>query len=278
MALLGLDHQLECEPLPALLRSPFYWASQGKGEFAVPVATESPKLNAAVAAASLVSNGMVVGLGSGSTAALMVRRLGERIEQEGLKITAIATSVETARLAGSLGIPVHELDTVLALDINLDGADEIDPQFRMIKGRGGALLREKIVASASNHRVTMIVAEKRVDRLGSTVAVPVEVSSIGLKHTERRLRLLGCSTTIRRRPDGSSYMTDGGNQIIDCRFNSIDDPESLDRELQCMAGVLDTGFFIGLCDTLIVGTDNGAEQIDTGVRPRPTGLSLAAGS
>jgi ribose 5-phosphate isomerase A len=243
----------------------------------VPAANQSPKVHAAVAAAGLIRHGMVVGLGSGSTAALMVRRLGERIEQEGLRITAVATSVETARLASALGIAVCELDTVAALDINLDGADEIDPRFRMIKGRGGALLREKIVACASDHRVTMITPDKRVDRLGSTVPVPVEVSSIGLTHTERRLRLLGCSTTIRRHPDGSFYTTDGGNQIVDCRFESIDDPEALDRELQCMAGVLDTGFFIGLCDTLIVGNDNGAEQIDAGVRPRPAGLSRAAG-
>ncbi len=244
----------------------------------MPGATGSPKFHAAVAGAALVRSGMVVGLGSGSTAALMVRRLGERIEEEGLRFTAVATSVETAQLAGSLGIPVYELDAVLALDINLDGADEIDPQFRMIKGRGGALLREKIVACASNQRVTMIVAEKRVDRLGSTVAVPVEVSPIGLKHTERRLQLLGCSTTIRRAPDGSYSLTDGGNQIVDCRFAPIDDPEALDRELQCIAGVLDTGLFIGLCDTLIVGADDGAEQYETGVRPGQQGLSRAAGS
>ncbi len=119
-----------------------------------------------MAAAALVESGMVVGLGSGSTSALMVRRLGERIEREGLKIVAVATSLATAELARSLKIPLRELDDVDALDINLDGADEIDPQFRMIKGRGGALLREKIVACASKRRVTMIAADKRVDRLG----------------------------------------------------------------------------------------------------------------
>ncbi len=236
------------------------------GHFSVTADTDSPKLRAALAAAALVKSGMVVGLGSGSTSTLMVRRLGERIEGEGLKIIAVATSEATADLARGLKIPLRDLDDVDALDINLDGADEIDPRFRMIKGRGGALLREKIVACASNHRVTMITADKRVDRLGVTVPIPVEVSAHGVKHTERRLQQLGAATSIRRRGDGSSYWTDGGNEIIDCRFAAIDDPGALDRQLQCVAGVLETGLFIDLCDTLIVGTALGSEQIETHVR------------
>ena len=126
--------------------------------YAVSGAAQSAKSHAAIAAAALVVDGMVLGLGSGSTAALLVRRLGERVRDESLRITAVSTSDETARLAASLGIPLEDLDAVSALDINLDGADEIDGHFRMIKGRGGALLREKIVASASKHRVTMITA------------------------------------------------------------------------------------------------------------------------
>ena len=121
---------------------------------------------------ALVVDGMIVGLGSGTTAAILVRKLGERVKDEGLRITAVSTSDETARLAKSLGIPLQELDAVSALDINLDGADEIDAHFRMIKGRGGALLREKIVACASNHRVTMITADKRVERLGTGCPSP----------------------------------------------------------------------------------------------------------
>jgi ribose 5-phosphate isomerase A len=120
------------------------------------------------------------------------------------------------------------------------------------------------VAYASIHRVTMIAAEKRVARLGTRFPVPMEVSSIGLKHTERRLQDFGCSTAIRLGSDGLPYTTDGGNQIVDCRFNSIDDPESLDARIQSIAGVLETGLFIGLCDTLIVGTDSGVERIDSG--------------
>jgi ribose 5-phosphate isomerase A len=229
--------------------------------FAVTAATESPKLRAARAAAALVESEMIAGLGSGTTAALIVRRIGDRMEHEGLKIIAVATSVATADLARELKIPLRQLDDVAALDINLDGADEIDPQFRMIKGRGGALLREKIIATASNHRVTVITADKRVARLGMNVPVPVEVSSVGLKHTERRLQQLGATTTIRVAADGSTFRTDGGNEIIDCRFPAIDDPCSLDRQLQCIAGVLETGLFIDLCDTLVVGTSGGVEQI-----------------
>jgi ribose 5-phosphate isomerase A len=232
------------------------------GEFAVTTNTESPKLRAALSAAALVETGMIVGLGSGSTAALMVRRIGERVEQDGLKIVAVATSVATGELARSLGIPVHELDDVAVLDINLDGADEIDPQFRMVKGRGGALLREKIVATASRHRVTMITADKRVQRLGLTMPIPVEVSPIGARHTERRLQSMGATTAIRRLADGSPYLTDGGNEIVDCRFATVDDPTALDRQLQCLAGVLETGLFLDLCDTLIVGTHSGIERFE----------------
>jgi ribose 5-phosphate isomerase A len=232
---------------------------------------ETPKSHAALAAAALVRDGMIVGLGSGSTSALLVRCLGERITREALKFKAVSTSDETTRLANSLGIPVEELDTVPALDINLDGADEIDGQFRMIKGRGGALLREKIVAFASNHRVTMIASEKRVAQLGSRCPLPVEVSAIGLKHTERRLHDFGCTTAVRLCSDGSPFTTDGGNHIVDCRFSSIDDPESLDSRLQAVPGVLETGLFIGLCDTLIVGTDTGAERIESRVRFKSPG-------
>jgi ribose 5-phosphate isomerase A len=228
---------------------------------------DSPKGRAALAAAALVQDGMIAGLGSGTTAALIVHRLGERVAHEGLNIVGVATSVATASLARELGIPLRELDEVDELDINLDGADEIDPQFRMIKGRGGALLREKIIVTAARYRVTVITQDKRVDRLGESVPVPVEVSAIGLQHTERLIQLLGASTSIRRGLDGAPYLTDGGNQIIDCRFPPIDDPHALDQELQCMAGVLDTGFFISLCDTLIVGSETGVERLNSGVPP-----------
>ncbi len=227
--------------------------------------TDSSKDRVARAGAGLVRDGMIVGLGSGSTSVLMVRHLADRVASERLAIVGVATSSSTAALARELGIPLRELDEVDRLDISLDGADEIDERFRMIKGRGGALLREKIVAASSAHRVTLLTADKRVGRLGVGMPVPVEVSTFGLLHTERRIRAIGGETTIRRDDKGRVVLTDGGNAIIDCHFEALDDPDDLDERLQCQAGVLDTGLFIGLCDTLIVGDGEGIEVIESGV-------------
>jgi ribose 5-phosphate isomerase A len=190
------------------------------------------------------------------------------MQAEALTLIGVATSVATVSLGSSLGIPLRELEQVEALDICLDGADEIDPEFRMIKEWGGALLWEKIVACASNRRVRMITADKRVERLGQNVPVPVEVSSIGVKHTRRRLERVGASTAIWRRENEAADTTDGGNEIIDCRFAQIVESESPDRQLQWIAGVLETGLFIDLCDTLIIGTSRGAELIESRVRQR----------
>jgi ribose 5-phosphate isomerase A len=233
----------------------------GAGHRAVGKELNPAKVRAAHAAADLVESGMVVGLGTGSTATLMVQRLGERRELEGLKIIGVATSVATADLARRLRIPLRELDDISSLDMNLDGADEVDPQFRMIKGRGGALLREKIVACVAARRVTIITADKRVDRLGVNAPIPVEVSRVGLKHTEQRLQRLGADATIRPLPSGSPYLTDGGNAIIDCHFAEIGDPEELETRLQAVVGVFETGLFLGLCDVLVVGTTDGVEQV-----------------
>jgi len=224
------------------------------------------KLLAARSAADLVETGMTIGLGTGSTAALMVRRLGERVEQDGLKIIGVPTSVATAELARDMGIPLRELDDVAALDMNLDGADEVDSEFRMIKGRGGALLREKIVACVAGRRVTIITEDKRVDRLGVTAPIPVEVSAVGLKHTERRLLKLGAVTRVRHAADGTTYYTDGGNAIIDCHFREIADPSSLELRLLSVVGVFETGLFLGLCDTLVVAGPRGVDIIETQVR------------
>lgn len=226
--------------------------------------SDAAKLQAARAAAALVQSGMVVGLGTGTTATIVVDQLGARVRTEGLRFDGVATSVATADLARSVGIPIRELDDVVMLDLCLDGADEVDGQFRLIKGRGGALLREKIVASAAKRRVTIITARKRVERLGATMPLPLEVCSIGLRHTEHRLRNLGARTSIRTNADGSIYRTDGGNTIIDCRFEGIDDPDKLDTQLQRVVGVFETGLFLGLCDLLIVGHADRVEQLARG--------------
>lgn len=226
--------------------------------------TNSAKVHAARCAAELVQSGMVVGLGTGSTAALLVRRLGERVAQEGLEIVAVSTSVATAKLASELNIPLRDIDETTALDINIDGADEVDPKYRLIKGRGGALLREKIVACAAKRRVTIVSPDKIVERLGVGAPLPVEISRMGAKHIERRLGKLGAATEVRRDATGAPFITDGGNLIIDCRFPAgIDDPETLDARLQSVVGVFETGLFVGLCDLLVIGQPDGARRIET---------------
>jgi ribose 5-phosphate isomerase A len=226
----------------------------------------APKVAAAEHAARMVVSGMNVGLGTGSTASLVIHALGERMRSEGLKIKGVATSVHSAELAEECGIPLLSLDEITGgLDITIDGADEVDPEFRMIKGRGGALLREKIVAAASYRRVIVVMPEKLVDRLGQASPVPVEVSAFGIKHTEHALRNLGATTKLRMAA-GAPYTTDEGHRIIDCRFLGIEDPEELNARLNGLVGVFETGLFVGLCDQLVVGHPDGVQ-----VRNRPGG-------
>jgi ribose 5-phosphate isomerase A len=224
------------------------------------------KVHAARSAADLVQPGMIVGLGSGSTATLMVKRLGERVAEEGLDFVGVPTSVTTAELARDLNIPLRDVDDVASVDLNIDGADEIDPQYRMIKGRGGALLREKLVACVAKRRVTIVSPEKIVPRLGAESPVPVEVSRLGYRHVEQRLRKLGAETSLRRTREGMLFVTDGGNLIIDCRFSTLADPETLEAGLKSVVGVFESGLFLGLCDVLVIGRPDGAEQIVTHAR------------
>lgn len=227
---------------------------------------DAAKVHAARCAADLVQPGMIVGLGSGSTATLMVRRLGERVAQEGLDFVGVPTSVTTAELAREVNIPLRDVDDVPSVDLNIDGADEIDPQYRMIKGRGGALLREKLVACVAKRRVTIVSPEKVVARLGAESPVPVEVSRLGYLHVEQRLKKLGAETSLRRTPEGMLFITDGGNLIIDCRFSALADPETLEAGLKSVVGVFETGLFLGLCDVLVIGRVDGAEQVVTHAR------------
>jgi ribose 5-phosphate isomerase A len=218
----------------------------------VPVATESPKSRAASAGASLIRHGMTVGLGSGSTAALMVRSLAQRIEREHLLITAVSSSIETTRLAGSLGITVLDLDDVLDLDISLDGADEIDTAFRMIKGRGGALLREKIVMASSPERYVVVDESKLVDRLGTNFAVPIEVLPEAVRLVRHALANLGVRD-LSVRPGGTKdgpLITEHGNLILDAWLPAVDD--ATERHLQAIPGVVECGLFIGYAPTVLV--------------------------
>lgn len=230
-----------------------------------PALVEQAKEAAGRRAAEFVQDGMVVGLGTGSTADHAIRRLGERMRDEGLKIQGISTSLKTELLARELAIPVIDVNGVTHIDLTIDGADEIDRAFNMIKGGGGALLREKLVARASRHEIIVIDQAKLVDRLGDRWAVPVEVVVFGWKQTARRLRELGCETKLRGVSEERPDQTDNGNYLLDCRFPRIDDPAGLEQRMNAVPGVIECGLFIGLAHRLIIGRTDGS----TDVREQP---------
>src|SRR5579883_512542 len=209
------------------------------------------------AAAQLVEDGMVVGLGSGTTVAFLVRALAERL-RGGLRIAgAVPTSLETARLASSLGIPLVTLETNPTLDLDIDGADEIDPQLNLIKGGGGALLREKVVAAAARRFVVISDSSKLVPRLGVHFALPVEVVPFALSPVRRQLEALGASAQPRLR-EGQLYVTDNQNYILDCRFPAgIADPASLQARIRAVVGVVEHGLFLGMARQALIAGPNG---------------------
>lgn len=218
------------------------------------------KREAALAALEAVEPGMKLGLGTGSTADEFVRALGARVAN-GLQIVGVPTSERTAALATSLGIPLTTLDNEPALDLTVDGADELDRNLRLIKGGGGALLREKIVASASRQMIVIADDSKLVDTLGA-FPLPIEVVPFGLRATinaiERLMDRLGLSGPIDLRlgDAGVPFVTDGGHNILDAALGSIDDPKALAAGLGGIAGVVDHGVFIGLAtEAMIAGPD-----------------------
>lgn len=223
------------------------------------------KINAAAAALDYVKDGMVLGLGTGSTAAHFVRLLGERVRQ-GLKVKGVPTSEATMIQASQVGVPLLPIDQVTRIDVDIDGADEIDPQFRLIKGGGAALLREKIVAAASAHMVVIADESKLVEVLGA-FPLPVEVTPFGFTLTATRvyqaLRDTGCAgadVALREAgPAGKPVVTDGGNYVLDARALKIPNPEALAEKLQAIPGVVDHGLFIGMARTIIVGKAKGVE-------------------
>jgi ribose 5-phosphate isomerase A len=223
------------------------------------MAKEEEKEAAGRAAAELVRDGDVVGLGTGSTAYFAVVALGERVKA-GLKITSIPTSLQTADLARAAGIPLTTLDEHPEIDITIDGADEIDSKLNLIKGGGGALLREKVVASASRKMVVVADSGKIVAVLGK-FPLPVEIISFARAVIENKIVSLGGSPKLRTRPDGSPYLTDNGNQILDCSFGKIADPAELARELSGIPGIVEHGLFIGLATVALVGRGDRVEEL-----------------
>ncbi len=199
----------------------------------------------AEAAAALVEDGMVVGLGSGSTAEAFVRALGARVQQ-GLTIQGIPTSRRTEHVAREAGIPLTTLSDSQVVDFGIDGADEIDPQLSLTKGRGGALLYEKLVAEACNRWMIVAASEKLVDRLGTRIGLPVEIMPFGWETTRARVEALGFEAPLRVAGDGVPIVTDGKHFILDCATGPVDDPKSLSDAIKCITGVVDHGLFVGL--------------------------------
>ncbi len=223
------------------------------------------KRNAAAAALDFIQDGMIVGLGTGSTSAHFVRALGERV-REGLKVKGVPTSEATRALAEQVGVPLIEISQVSRIDVDVDGADEIDPAFRLIKGGGGALLREKIVAAASARMVVIADASKAVAALGA-FPLPVEVTRFGFALTASRVRealektdCAGCEVRLRTSGKANEpVITDGGNYILDAHAKLIRAPDALAAALNGIAGVVEHGLFIGLASIAILGAGEGVE-------------------
>jgi ribose 5-phosphate isomerase A len=214
-----------------------------------PKTLDLEKAAAARASLRFVRDGMTLGLGTGSTAAHVVRFLGEQV-RAGLKIRGIPTSVHTGELAASLGIPLTTLDECQEIDVDIDGADEFDPQLNLIKGGGGALLREKIIASASRQVVIIADSSKQVAVLGK-FPLPVEVIPFAQPLMAKRIAALGATVKVRKDAKGNIFVTDEGHHILDCSFGQIPDPPALARKLSDMPGVVEHGLFIDLASAVL---------------------------
>jgi ribose 5-phosphate isomerase A len=223
---------------------------------------DKAKFVAAKRAVDFVENGMKLGLGTGSTAASMVRCLAERIREEGLRVTGVPTSSRTAELARSLGIPITSLDEARWLDLTIDGADEFDPELNLIKGGGAALLQEKIVATASDQMIVITDAAKSVTQLGA-FPLPVEVIPFGWQTTKALIEELLVSMDVLNRDCSlrmnmdAPLMTDEGNHIIDLHLKRIGNPRQLAMVLNQIPGVVENGLFIDICDIVIIGHGDG---------------------
>ena len=219
---------------------------------------DSLKRAAALKAADYVKDGMVVGLGTGSTAKHLVMALGERVKA-GMNLRGVPTSQETATLAEQYGITLIDADHQWDVDVALDGADQVDPSFNLIKGGGGALLKEKIVAASAKQFIVMIDHTKRVPVLGGSFPLPVEVIPFGWRCTARQIESLTKSPVVLRERQGAPFKTEAGNLILDVQIAAVDQPRELETALNAIPGVVESGLFVGQTDILIVGTPNGTE-------------------
>jgi ribose 5-phosphate isomerase A len=213
------------------------------------MANDQEKEAAARASLQFVKDGQVVGLGTGSTAAYFIKLLGEKVKN-GMRVRGIPTSDRSRELAESLGIPLTTLDECQEIAVTVDGADEVDPQLRLIKGGGGAMLREKIVASATKQLVIVADATKQVPVLGK-FPLPVEVIQFAQALVAKRITALGAQVSVRMNSDGTPYVTDERNHILDCRFGQIADADRLAVQLSEMPGVVEHGLFIGMASVVL---------------------------
>jgi len=211
-------------------------------------------------AAREVQDGMALGLGTGSTVYYFLQELG-RMVREGMRITGVPTSVRTADLATQLAIPLTTLDEQPHLDLAVDGADEVDAHLNLVKGAGGALLREKIIAASADRFIVVVDDSKVVTQLGERYPLPVEVVPFGHTPAIRALEGLGARVTLRRGTDGQTWVSDNGNYILDCHFGPIANPVALQQELLAIPAVVDSGLFLNMTEMAIVGQDEGVRLL-----------------
>jgi len=216
---------------------------------------------AAQRAMRAVQSGMVLGLGTGSTATYAIQMIGERLRNGTLRdVMGVATSAMSENLSREVGIPLTNLRQHPVLDLAIDGADEVDPQLQLIKGRGGAHLREKIVARAARYLIIIVDDSKLVQVLGTKCPVPVEVIPFGLGSYEATLRSLGCEPVLRVQAD-QPFVTDEGNYILDCHFPGLQDPQGMERELNNIPGIVENGIFINLAAQVLVASETGVQEL-----------------
>jgi ribose 5-phosphate isomerase A len=220
--------------------------------------SDKEKELAGSAVSDFIEDGMILGLGTGSTFYYAIKKIGEMVK-DGLKIKAVSTSSSTDKLAESLNIPLLSIDDVDKIDLTIDGADEVDPNFNGIKGGGGALLFEKVVAKSSKKNLWVVNAAKMVDKLGA-FPLPIEVVPYALRNVFKKLEARGYNTKIRMK-EGEKYLTDSGNHIIDAGFGVIEDAYKLEVELNMIPGVVENGLFLDVVDIVIVGKGDGVEVI-----------------